>query len=73
MKKTSHFPRQLNEDFETLFKGTRHFFGQKFNGKMLKTLTKANFIENYLTIISMFAIRLLGNKRIALRTVRCID
>ena len=25
-KKTSHFPRQLNQDFEALFKRTRNFF-----------------------------------------------
>ena len=42
-EKTSHFSRQLNEAFEALFKRTRNLFVQKFNGKMLKTPTKANF------------------------------
>ena len=42
--KTSHFRRQLNEDFEALFKRSRIFLGQKFNGKILKTLP---FFENY--------------------------
>ena len=60
----SHFSRQLNEGFEALFNRTRHFFGHKFNGKMLKTL-KRIFVENYLTMISMFTGRLLKRKQIA--------
>ena len=41
----SHFSRQLNKDFEALYSISVQeiFSGQEFNGKMRKTLTKANF------------------------------
>ena len=55
-----------------ILKANENFFGQKFSGKMLKTLNKANFAEKLLKMVAMFAIRLVRRKQIALKTVCCI-
>ena len=72
-KKTSHFPRQLKVDFEAFFKRTRKNFGQKYNDKMLKTQTKANFVENCLNRPPRLLLDCEKKKRIALRTDRCME
>ena len=73
-KKTSHFPHQLNEDFEALLKRARNLFGfRNLMVKCLKLLTKANFCYKLIKIVAMFAIGLPSRKRIALRTICGFD
>ena len=70
----SHFSFQLNEDYKALFKCTRIFFGQKFNGKNVEksTLTKAIFFLIRLPYVKwspcmLLLIRLLRRQQNALQ------